>query len=279
MHHQNRQTRKQLQHVIAVGYAVEAVAAHPGQAQLRRRKAAVQRIGRAGQSARAERRDRHALFAVLKARTVPQQHVAIGQQMMAEGDRLRPLQVGVAGHDEIIGFLRLGRDHAQQAVEARFQLFAFVQKIEPQVERHLVVAAARGVQPFAAVADPLRQLRFHKGVDILGGPVNCQLAALELQRDLPQRGDDFAAFRFVDDALSAEHRRVRNRAADILLRHPAVERDGRVEIVGLLVQFLLEPSFPKGHVMTSRAVLPRLIRFVLSYTNSPKCQAILDNYS
>ncbi len=53
-------------------------------------------------------------------------------------------------------------------------------QVEAEVQRHLVVAAAAGVQPLARIAHAGGQGLLHEGVDILGVGVDFQRAAVQI---------------------------------------------------------------------------------------------------
>ena len=91
---------------------------------------------------------------------------------MAQGDGLRPLQVGVSGHDGVCVCQRLFADHAYQPFEKLCRFVRARAEIQSQVHRHLVVAAAGGVQALAGVADAAGELLLHEGVDVLAGQVD-----------------------------------------------------------------------------------------------------------
>ena len=80
----------------------------------------------------------HAPAGVGKAAIVALQHHGVGQQLLAEGDGLRALQMGVARHDGILVGARLrvqGRDDGQHE---RLQRGDLVFQIQPQVKRCLL---------------------------------------------------------------------------------------------------------------------------------------------
>ena len=72
---------------------------------------------------------------------------------MAEGDGLGALQVGVTGHDGggVLGGLLA--DDLDQLHDVSLQGVAVVPQSQADVQRHLVVPAAAGVQALAGVAD------------------------------------------------------------------------------------------------------------------------------
>ena len=107
----DRGDRQEFQREIAVGHAVERVARRLAEAERLGRHVAVDRKAGAGQRCRTERRFVHALDRVADARKVAAEHLDIGHAVMAEGDRLRRLQVGEARHD--------GRRHALRRESGR----------------------------------------------------------------------------------------------------------------------------------------------------------------
>jgi len=140
VHHDERAGAHELHTEIAVGHAVEAVFADGGEAELLRLKDAVGRVRRPSQGTAADGGGVHAPAGVGKAAIVALQHHGVGQQLLAEGDGLRALQMGVARHDGILVGARLrvqGRDDGQHE---RLQRGDLVFQIQPQVERDLIVA-------------------------------------------------------------------------------------------------------------------------------------------
>ena len=67
---------------------------------------------------------------------------------------------------------------------------ALVAQVEAQIERDLVVAAARGVQLRAGVADAPRQLGLDVHVDVFELGLELELSRLDFRADLAQPGDD-----------------------------------------------------------------------------------------
>ena len=119
--------------------------------------------------------------AVGEALPVALEHLDVGEQVMREQHRLRRLQMRVAGHDDV-GVCRGERGQARAAgrcssVEDAADLVA---QVQAQVERHLVVAAARRVQLAAGRADLLDQPPLDGHVDVLVGRARLKRAALEL---------------------------------------------------------------------------------------------------
>ena len=246
MHHAGGDGSGQLDAEIAVGHAVQAVGAGCGKAQLLGGEGAVQRVGGAGQRAGAQRALRvHAGRGILKALQIAQQHPGIGHQRVAEGDGLGALQVGVAGHDGG-GVLRCFlADDPDQIDDAALQHPAVVAQGQADVQRHLIVAAAAGVQALAGVADAGGQGLLHEGVDVLGVGVDLQPAAGQVVGDGSQTVEDVLTILLGDDALFGQHGGVYAAAPHILCDHPLVKADGRVEIIDARIDRLGETAFPE----------------------------------
>ena len=171
--------------------------------------------------------------------------MGVGQQLLAEGDGLRALQVGVARHDGILVGARLrvqGRDDGQHE---RLQRGDLVFQIQPQVKRDLIVARAGGMQLFADVTDAAGELGLDEHVDVLGLHVELQRAGLQIREDPGQTANDLVGVRLRQDAAFGEHGGVGHGAGDVLLVHPAVNGDGGVESVGQRRSLRLRPARPK----------------------------------
>ena len=115
------------------------------------------------------------------------------RQMMGERDRLRALEMRVAGHHGLEMAMGERDQRAAQSVDERDHLGQFVAQIEPQVERDLVVARARGMQ-FAPAAR--RSVRSGGARSRDGCPrrqrSKRKRPAADLALDRAQTGDDFA---------------------------------------------------------------------------------------
>ena len=91
MHGHSGQCRQVLDQEIAIGHGVEAVAADSRKTEQLRDILAVQRIRRAGQGAGAKGQDVCPSIRVTQPADVTLEHLAVGQQVVAEQHRLGPL--------------------------------------------------------------------------------------------------------------------------------------------------------------------------------------------
>ena len=109
VHRGDRRRRQEFQREVAVGHGVERVGRRPVEAERLGGHVAVDRKRGAGERGGAERAFVQPLARVGKAAAVARRHLDIGQQMMAEGHRLRRLQMGEARHHRAGMLQRLAR--------------------------------------------------------------------------------------------------------------------------------------------------------------------------
>ena len=151
--------------------------------------------------------------------------------MVAEGNRLRHLQMGEAGHDGVgvaIGLLDQG---TLQFLQTLLQPVERVAHPQPEIGRHLVIARPRRVQPAAGRADQVGEPRLDVEMDVFELGRETELAALDLGTNLRQSRLDGAAVGGRQDLARHQHVGVRQRARDILGVEPLVEADGGVDLL------------------------------------------------
>ena len=178
---------------------------------------------------------------------VAPEHLEIRHHVVRQGDGLRLLQVGIAGHDGVQVVLRNVQQDAEQLAEHLLRLLTGKFGVHAAIQRHLIVAAAPGVQAFARFADALGQQGLHVHVDVLRVHHPVDFARLDVRQNPAQAFDNLVRVRLRDNALFAQHRRVGNRAGNILLRQPLIKRNAGMEIVHQPVGCLAEASSPEFH--------------------------------
>ena len=164
---------------------------------------------------------------------------------MTKGDGLGALQVGVAGHDSGDILRGLPADDLDELHDVSLQGVAVVPQGQADIQRHLIVAAAAGVQALACIADAGGQGLLHKGMHILGVGVDLQRTACQIVGNGGQPTEDILAVLFGDDALLGQHGGVDPAAAHILRDHPLVKADGGVEIIDARIDRLGEAALPE----------------------------------
>ena len=210
---------------VAVGDGVDRVA------HLVRRRRDRQR--RAGERAGAERRRRRLGGREREPRPVALEHLDPREQVVAERDRLRALQVRVAGHRR--AGLRFGarEDRARERDERGVGLGAGVGDVEPECGRDLVVARAAGVDLAADVAELPLDRRVHvlvRWIDRL---------------DRRQPLGHLFELRVVEDPRRVEPLRVEQRALDVVRQQLGVVRVQEVPDLGCEPR--PDAAGPEGH--------------------------------
>ena len=244
MHHLDGERRAELCGKVAVGHPVDGVEADPVKAEPCRLQLPVGVVGGAGQGTAADGRHVQPSSAVREPSEISQQHHRIGHELVAEGNGLGPLQVGIARHDGGLVFLRLVAEDRGEAFGQRRDGVDLIPQVHAEIQRHLVVAAAGGVELFAHIAEALCQHRLHEHVDVLGLGVDGERAGREIVQDALQPVDELCGLVLGDDALCPQHGRAGHGAGNILLCHAAVKGDGGVKVVGKLRRLRLRPPCP-----------------------------------
>lgn len=197
------------------------------EAEFARHRLAVDRERRAGQRSGAQRQVIDPAAAVGKARAVAAQHLEIRQQMVAEGHRLRHLQVREAGQGCVdVGFGRIEQGFLQIAQQA-VDVVDRVAQPEPDVGSNLVIARAAGMQALAGIADQRREAFLDVEMDVLVVEVPVEAAGLDLAGDRGHALFDGGQVGGGDDALASQHARMCQRSPDVLAPHAAIKRYGR----------------------------------------------------
>ena len=170
--------------------------------------------------------------------------------MLGKGDGLCSLQMGVAGHDGVFvlgsfltdGFFqleKLGDDGGDMPADKK-----------AEVQRHLIVPGAAGVQAFACLADLLGQPGFDVHVDVFLIQPELHLALFNVQKDLRKALLDGFIVLLCDNALFGQHGGVGLAALDVFFVKALVKGDGGIEGVHQRIGVLAESSGPKFHVVS-----------------------------
>ena len=175
--------RERLDGEVAVGDAVERIGRRPVEAERLGRHRAVDRERGSSERGGAERAFIEAGAGIGEAAAVARDHLDIGEEMMAEGDRLRALKVGEARHGEAgMGEGLVGEGGLQRG-QRRVDAVQPVADEELEVERDLVIARAGRVQAAGGIADQLLQPRLDVEMDVLERAREGEAALLDLSQD------------------------------------------------------------------------------------------------
>ena len=94
-------------------------------------------------------------------------HVA--QQKVRHQHGHRATQVGVRGHERIARLLGLIRQRRNESPDESLKQRDAPPEIQPEIDRHLLVARATRVKPASGFADSLNQHTFDEAVHVLVG--------------------------------------------------------------------------------------------------------------
>src|SRR5579885_3415413 len=122
---------------------------------------------------------------------------------------------------------------------------------EAEIERDLIVARARGVEPPGGRPDELGKARLDIHVNVFERAREFGGARLDLAPDLLEAAGDRFPVLFRDDARFDEHGGVRLRTLNVLLGKPIVEANRRVDFLHDRVRAACEPAAPHfiGHLV------------------------------
>ena len=106
-----------------------------------------------------------------------------------------------------------------------------VTQIHADIQRHLIVTAAAGMQTLADIADPGNQDGFNVHMNILGVNHKLDLAVLDIAPDFAQRFYDQFRIGLGDNPLPPQHLGMCLAAQNVLPVHARVKADGRIKII------------------------------------------------
>ena len=118
---------------------------------------------------------------------------------------------------------------------------------QPDIERHLLIAAAAGVDLVGQAAHALFELADDHGVDIFVGCPGEELRLASLVADRVESGYELRPFRRRQDADAFERPRERLRAADVRVDQPPVEVERTGKPLEDFRGTFLEPAAPELH--------------------------------
>ncbi len=142
MHGDQAERREQLHREIAVAHRVHRIASDRRESEQLCDELAIQWDGGAGDRAGAERHHVDPLPRIGEPPEIALEHLHVREQMVRKVDRLRPLQMRVAGDDQLRMPPGQVDERTLDGAERVAEIIAFGAEVEAQVERDLVVAAS-----------------------------------------------------------------------------------------------------------------------------------------
>ena len=224
MHAQDRPCGQELQGEVPVRHRVGGVVEHPAEAQVCGGGHRIQRQRRAGKRCGPQGRHVGGPMGGKHPVEVPGEGEGVGEEVVGEEDRLRPLQVGVARGEGVPVGLRLTRQHRRQLVDACGDPQGCRLQPEPEVRGDEVVAGASGMDLGPHVTQAVGDVALHRRVDVLVGDVEHEPALAEQVGGLAQRRLDQSPLLGRQDAGPLQRPGVGPGGSDVLAPHPLVER-------------------------------------------------------
>ena len=232
MHGRDRRGGQELDRRVAVRDRVHAVGRDAREAELARDEAPIEGEACARQRAGAERQLVGARAAVAEARPVARQHLVIGEQVVREEDRLRALEVRVAGEERVAMAAGERGERALHSGQGGVDGVALGAQPEAQVERHLIVPAPAGVELPADGADELGEPPLDRHVDVLVGGQEAEAAGVELAAHAREPALEARALAPGEEPRAHQRAHVRHAAGDVVRVEAAVEGQGGREGLG-----------------------------------------------
>ena len=183
----------------------------------------------AGEGARAERHHRGAVERELEAEDVAAEHPEVGEQVVAEVDRLGALEVGVAGHRPVAVALGEAEDPAHHRAAELDRAQRVRLDDHRDVGRDLVVARAAGVELAGQRPDLGLEQALDRHVDVLVGLLEFEPALADPGPDPFEAGVELLELLGAEDADLLEGAGVRLRLVDVVGGQAPVELDRAIE--------------------------------------------------
>ncbi|MNI44782.1 hypothetical protein D3C73_991750 [compost metagenome] len=205
----------------------------------------VDREGRPRQRTRSQRQHVNPLVAVGQTLCIAAEHGHIREQVMSEQDRLGTLQMRISRYNRLYIVFSLLNQSFLQLTQQSDELHHPVTEIQMHIRRHLVVAAAAGVQLTADRTDFFDQVFFNIHMNIFIGNGEFDCACAHLIQHLVQPGFDGLNILLRQDAAFAQHGDMGQTALYIFFRQCLIKSDGCCILLHQLVRSFGKPSAPK----------------------------------
>ena len=205
---------------------------------------AVDRQARSGERPRTERQHVGPPAAVGEPLTVAAELLAPRQELVRREERLRPPQVRIARDHEPLLPLRHAEKGSLEFDKSAVKPVDCPPTIQPQVGCDLVVAAARCVEFPAGVAQPSRQRRLDVEMDVFLRHGVFEPAGVDLTTNLLKHVRDRIGLLHRHQTAVGQHLRMGDRAVDVIVGQPPVERHALGEELDPLVGWLAEHAPP-----------------------------------
>ena len=252
MHHRHRARVEERRREVAIRRRVHAVVDDAREAEVAGERVDVDGVRRAGNRAGAERQRVAFVARGLQAREIAAQRRRVRQEEVRDEHRLRRTEVRERRHQRVARRRGLRGQRVDDAGDRALQQRDAPPQVEPQIERHLLVARAAGVQPAAGVAEPLDQQPLDEAVDVLVGAGDERRIGPALLEDRGQRVFDLPRFLRRQHAGLRQRARPRHAAGHVVFEQAAIEAERRAELERRGVGRGVEAAGPQVSHQSSR---------------------------
>ncbi len=170
--------------------------------------------------------------------------------MVTQRHRLGGLQMGEARHQVARVLFSPVQQGGLQGLQLGDGAIAGVAHPEAEIQRHLIVAAARRVQTARGFADQFIQSSLHIHVDVLELVAEGECPVHDLGFDGVQAAQDGVSVSLLNDPLLGQHPAMGARSGQILTPQTLIHADGDVDRLHDLGRARRKASAP--HVLTRR---------------------------
>ena len=246
MHPDHRETKQKFANEVAIADCIETILAEVSKSEFACDQFAIKDDAGTGERAGAERQNVSSFQTIIKAFEIARERFDLAQQIVREQNRLGALQMRVAGHNKIDMLFGEIDERRLQFLELRRRLAGLFFDVKPEVERNLVVAAARRVQLRAGVADFFDERALDIHMRVLKRFVPLKFPELDFLFDFTQSGFDLFLFRGGDDPRPSQGGGVSDGAGNVMPIKPMIEGNGLAIALRDLGNRFVKSSFAHG---------------------------------
>ena len=215
---------------IAIRRSVHAVVDDPREAQFPGERVDVDRVRGAGNRAAAERQRVGFVARAGEPREIAAQRRRVREKKMRDEHGLRRAEMGERRHQRVAGGGRLRGQPLDDRGHRALQQRDAPPQVEPQIERHLLVARSSGVQPSAGVAEPFDELPLDETMHVLVAAVDERRVRAPELEDPGQRRFNLLRFVCGEHARGFQRAAPREAAGHIVFEETAIETEGGAEL-------------------------------------------------
>ncbi len=244
MRRHQAQGEQRLGYEVAVAGGIERIRRKPIESQQPLQQGAIHRHAGPRHGAQSQRQLRCATGGIGQPLAVARERPGVRRQHVGPARRLRALPVGVAGQQQVEPWLRPLYQGAAQRGYLAVDLPDRLQRPQPEIGGHLVVARATRVELAGDLAHLLVQQTLHQGVHVLVRRARCRSVGEALSHPV-QPGQERHLLVGLQHAGAPQRQHPGPRRAHVLRPEPVVHRQAAVQPCGGVLQPQREAPAPE----------------------------------